>query len=146
VKRTLFALGTLAVIGCVDSGPVPFSTGKLFTGGKGGFQAGGSGGGGGSYGGAGGYGGSGGQGGSYGGAGGYGGSGGGSCSNVGQSCSASSQCCQTDYNGDTCVGDPIYQCAAICYSSSECAANCCVQLTGVPYGACLVNSTYPCMP
>ena len=151
MNRVLVSLFVLTLVGCVDSGPVPFSTGKLFTGGSGNKVLGGSGGQGGSGGYGGSYGGSGGYGGSYGGSGGYGGggyggSGGGGCLSVGQSCSVNSDCCQTSSYGNTCIGDPIYQCAAKCYQSADCADFCCVQLTGVSYGACMKNSSYPCLP
>jgi hypothetical protein len=64
---------------------------------------------------------------------------------VGTACSQSSDCCQVDSNGDVCVGNPLYQCAAACTASYQCSSNCCVALQGGG-GACIKNSSYPCLP
>ncbi len=78
---------------------------------------------------------------------GYAGSGGGTClGGPGTPCTDESQCCQVDTNGDTCVGGPINQCAALCYSSSDCPSDCCVALQDESYGACVSVSGYTCMP
>lgn len=163
MKRIVIGLVALAALGCEDEGPPPFGekfwgVGSNGGGGPGGGSGyggasgygGGSGSGGGSgYGGASGYGGGSGYGGTGYGGGGYGGGygGGGGCVGVGQSCTTGNDCCQTSTYGDTCLLDPIYQCAAICYQSSYCAPpSCCVQLKDVAYGACISGGGYTCMP
>lgn len=132
MKRLVIALfAAPLVLACEDSGPVPFGDYHV---------SGGSGGDGGSSGanGSGGYGGSSGYGGGYGGSSGCKGG-------PGTSCSITSDCCQVDPNGDVCVGNPIYQCAARCSASSDCAGYCCVQLDN-GQGACISGGGYPCLP
>ena len=130
MKLPVLAFAALSLAACEDSGPVPFG-GYGLSGGSSG-SAGSSG-----------YGGSAGSG--YGGSGGDSGSGG--CKGgSGTTCTAHSDCCQVDTYGDICVGEPVYQCAAKCTASAQCAGNCCVQLTGQSYGACVSGSGFSCLP
>lgn len=64
---------------------------------------------------------------------------------VGTPCTTQGDCCQVDTNGDVCVGAPLNACTAACTTSSECESHCCVQLQD-GNGACISNSTYPCLP
>ena len=130
MKLPVLAFAALSLVACEDSGPVPFGDYGLSGGSSG--SAGSSG-----------YGGSAGSG--YGGSGGYSGSGG--CKGgSGTTCTAHSDCCQVHVNGDLCVGEPVYQCAAKCTASDQCAGNCCVQLAGLSYGACVSGSGFTCLP
>lgn len=67
---------------------------------------------------------------------------GGSCVPIGQPCPAGTQCCPGGTYGVACASatnGTDYSCAAICYKSSECLSNCCVQLSGASYGACFTS-------
>lgn len=128
MKLPVLAFAALSLAACEDSGPVPFGGYGLSGGSSGSAGTSGSGGGSG-----------------YGGSGGYAGSGG--CKGgPGTSCNAHDDCCQVSPNGNICVGSPIYKCASVCNMSSECENNCCVQLDGVSYGACITGSGLTCLP
>ncbi len=137
MKQAGIVVAGLLLLGCEDSGPVPFTGPELFgtgaasgSGGSGGKNTGGFGG----------------SSGGSGGSGGHAGSGGGCLGGPGTPCDFKSDCCQVSTYGDTCVGDPINQCAGLCYSSSDCPSDCCVALQDESYGACVSVSGYTCMP
>jgi len=62
------------------------------------------------------------------------------CAPPGEFCLLSSDCCQTGpdlgSNGAACLSDD-FLCHALCFSNSECNSNCCVELDGASYGACV---------
>jgi len=62
------------------------------------------------------------------------------CVPPGRVCEFSSDCCQTGAdlgsNGAACLADD-YLCHALCLSNSECVSDCCVELDGEEYGACV---------
>jgi hypothetical protein len=58
------------------------------------------------------------------------------CSEPGEGCSSSDDCCQSGLAyGQVCVANNG-RCSPVCYGDSECQSGCCAMLYDVSYGAC----------